>query len=138
MDVLYPATIEECEEGGYLVQFVDFLEAYTDGKTHEEAVYNASEVLTLTIAGRLDEGIPIPEPSKNVAGTIYVSPDAKTQAALLLKRARADKSLAELARVLETSWDAAQRLENPKHWSSLRSIDRAAAALGKRLVLSLK
>jgi antitoxin HicB len=138
MDVLYPATIEECEEGAYLVQFVDFPEAYTDGKTHEEAVYNASEVLTLTIAGRFDEGIPIPEPSKDIVGAIYVSPDAKTQAALLLKRARADKSLAELARVLETSWDAAQRLENPKHWSSLRSIDRAAAALGKRLVLSLK
>jgi hypothetical protein len=34
-------------------------------------------------------------------------------------------------RALETSWDVAKRLENPNHWPSLKSLDRAAAALGK-------
>ena len=57
----------------------------------------------------------------------------------LCKRgARGDRSLAELARALETFWPVAKRLEDPKHWPSLRTLDRAAAALGKRLVLSFE
>ena len=43
-----------------------------------------------------------------------------------------------LARALETSWPAAKRLEDPTQWPSLKTLDRAAAALGKRLVLSLE
>jgi antitoxin HicB len=49
-----------------------------------------------------------------------------------------ERTLAELARVLETSWPAAKRLEDPTHWPSLKTLDRAAAALGKRLVLTLE
>lgn len=59
----------------------------------------------------------------------------KTQAALLFIMARADTKLSNLARALETSWPAAKRLEDPHHWPSLRQLERAAAALGKRLVL---
>ena len=33
---------------------------------------------------------------------------------------------------------AAQRLEDPHHWPSLKQLDRAAKVLGKRLVLSLE
>jgi antitoxin HicB len=135
MEILYPARIVP-DEGGYFVQFVDLDEAFTDGQTMEEALFNAVEVLTLTLRGRVEEGLPLPEPSENVEGAFYVAPDAKTQAALLLKRARGARSHAELARALETSWDVAKRLEDPGHWPSLKSLDRAAAALGKRLVLS--
>ena len=45
---------------------------------------------------------------------------------------------AELARSLETSWPSAQRLENPRHSPTLRQLEKAAAALGKRLVLALE
>jgi hypothetical protein len=31
-----------------------------------------------------------------------------------------------------------QRLEDPKHWPSLRQLENAASALGKRLVLSFE
>jgi antitoxin HicB len=57
---------------------------------------------------------------------------------LLIRRARGDRSLAELARALETSWPSAQRLENPRHSPTLRQLEKAAAALGKRLVLALE
>jgi antitoxin HicB len=46
--------------------------------------------------------------------------------------------LAELARSLQTSWPSAQRLENPRHSPTLRQLEKAAAALGKRLVLALE
>ena len=52
--------------------------------------------------------------------------------------ARGERSLAELARSLQTSWPSAQRLENPRHSPTLRQLEKAAAALGKRLVLALE
>ena len=67
-----------------------------------------------------------------------IAPDARTQAALLIRRARGDRSLAELARALETSWPSAQRLESPHRSPTLRQLEKAAAALGKRLVLALE
>jgi hypothetical protein len=54
----------------------------------DEALFNASEVLTLTLEGRLQEGMPIPEPGAKAEGAHYVAPDAKTQATLLLCAAR--------------------------------------------------
>ena len=68
----------------------------------------------------------------------YVTPDAKTQAALLLRAARGERPVSDVARALETSWPAAKRLEDAKHWPSLKTLDRAARVLGKRLVLSFE
>lgn len=137
MDIRYPALLKP-ETTGFFVQFVDLEEAFTEGETLDEALFNAVEVLTLTLEARLEENQPIPEPASSVADAHYIAPDAKTQAALLVRRARGERSLAELARALETSWPAAQRLEDAKHWPSLKQLEKAAAALGKRLVLSLE
>jgi antitoxin HicB len=137
MDIRYPATLTEETDGGFLVQFVDFEEAFTEGDTLEEALFNAAEVLTLTLDGRMDECLPIPMPSV-VADARLIAPSAKVQAALLVRRARADRPFADLARALDTSWPAAKRLEDPHHSPSLRQLERAAAALGKRLVLSFE
>ena len=138
MDIRYPATIETQNDGSYLVQFVDLPDTFTEGQTQEEALFNAVEVLSAMLAWRLDQSKEVPDPSQKVRGAHYVAPDAKTQAAMLLRLARGERTLAELARALETSWPAAKRLEDPTHWPSLKTLDRAAAALGKRLVLSLE
>jgi antitoxin HicB len=137
MEILYPAKVTQEADGMFFVQFIGLEEAFTDGETLEEALFNASEVLTLTLLGRMAEGMDIPQSEKGIEGAHYIAPDAKTQAALLLRQARGDRTFAELARALETSWDVAKRLEDANHWPSLRALDRAAAALGKRLVLSL-
>jgi transcriptional regulator with XRE-family HTH domain len=52
---------------------------------------------------------------------------------MLLRLARGERTLSELARAMETSRPAAKRLEDPTHGPSLKTLDRAAAALGKRL-----
>jgi len=135
MDVRYPARIEKQEPAGFFVQFIDLEDAFTEGATIEEALFNASEVLSGILQWRLDNDVEIPEPSAAVKGARFIAPDARTQAALLVRHARGEKSLADLARVLETSWPAAQRLENPHHWPTLRQIEKAAAACGKKLVL---
>ena len=138
MDIRYPATVEVQEDGSFFVQFLDFPDIFTEGHTVEEALFNASEVLSAMLAWRLDENKDLPAPGRKVEDAYSIAPDAKTQAAMLLRLARGERSLSDLARALETSWPAAKRLEDPTHWPSLKTLERAAAALGKRLVLTLE
>lgn len=138
MEIRYPAKLELQSDGSYLVTFVDLPDTFTEGQDKEEALFNASEVLSGMLGWRLDEAKDVPAPTQKIRGAHYVAPDAKTQAAMLLRLARGDRSLSELARALETSWPSAKRLEDPTHWPSLKTLDRAAAALGKKLVLSLE
>jgi antitoxin HicB len=136
MKSAYPAKISP-EDGGFVVQFIDLDEAFTEGDTLDDALFNAAEVLTLTLEGRIEEGAAIPEPSQNIEGAHYVNPDAKTQAAMLLRHIRGKRSMADLAKGLDTSWASAARLEDPSHWPSLKTLDRAARVLGKRLTLDM-
>ena len=53
----------------------------------------------------------------------YIAPEVNVQAALLIRKARAGRPLADLARILDASWP---------------SVDKAAAALNKRMVLSFE
>jgi antitoxin HicB len=138
MDIRYPAKIEMQEDGKFFVQFVDFDDIFTEGDSKEEAQFNAVEALSGMLAWKIDNGSPIPAPSRRLKRVDYIAPDSKTQAAMLLRLARGERTLSDLARALETSWPAAQRLEDAKHWPSLKTLERAAAALGKRLVLVLE
>jgi antitoxin HicB len=138
MEIRYPAVLENQPNGGFFVSFVDLPDTFTEGETKEEALFNASEVLSAMLVWRLEEAKDVPAPSQKVKGAHYIAPDAKTQAAMLLRLARGERSLSELARALETSWPSAKRLEDASHWPSLKTLDRAAAALGKKLVLVLE
>jgi len=136
MNLAYPYVVET-QDGGFFVQFVDLEEAFTEGATPEEAAFNASEVLSGILAYRLEHGDDIPVPS-SANGHPVALPSASVQSALLIRHARGHRPLSELARALDTSWPSAQRLENPHHWPSLKQLDKAARALGKRLVLSIE
>jgi len=141
MKFIYPAHIKKDKDGRFLVQFKDFSEAITEGETLEEALFNAQDVLALTIESRIDEGEEIPNPSNLTAKSIYwISPPARIQSALLIHRIRKEKkkTVAELARSLNTSWLSASRLENPRHSPNLKQLERAAAALGKQVVIQLQ
>ena len=138
MDIRYPAVLETQENGALLVRFVDLEDTFTEGATPDEALFNGAEVLSAMPGCRLDHDLPVPDPSPAGEGMYLIAPDARTQAALLIRRARGNRSLAELARSLQTSWPSARRLENPRHSPTLRQLEKAAAALGKRLVLALE
>lgn len=138
MSTNYPYTIEADEDGFLFVQFIDLEEAFTQGETIEEAVFNAEEVLSAMLAYRLENNQEIPEPSPCPNNGYSVSPRPEVQAALLFRKARGNKPLSELANAMNTSWPAAQKLEDPHHWPSLKQLDKAARALGKRLILSLE
>ena len=138
MNVLYPAIFEyDRSEKRYTVSFPELPECITEGESLEEALFNASEVLTLTLEGRMDEGAEIPMPLTH-KGTKLIAPSARAQAALLMRWAKGEHTTAEIARALNTSWPAVSRLEDPHHWPNLRQLERAAAAIGQRLVISLE
>ena len=60
---VFPAVFETEKEGGYSVYFPDIEGCYTSGKTLEEAMLNAEDVLCLTLYDREESKEPIPEPS---------------------------------------------------------------------------
>lgn len=136
MNTSYPYTLELQPNGAFFVQFIDLEEAFTEGETEEQCAFNATEVLTGILAQRLENGdtIPLPSPAQ---GHPVATPEASVQAALLLHFAREGHTLSELARAMGTSWPAAQRLMRPNN-PTIKQLERAAAALGKRLVLSLE
>lgn len=139
MKIEYPAILSSAEEGGYLVNFPDFEGGvFTEGEALEDTLHNATEVLDLVLEDRLAKGEQIPEPGRSIEGAYMISPDAKIQSALLVRFTRGSRPLTDLAKSLKTSWPAASRLEDPRHWPSLRQLDKAAQALGKQLILSFK
>ena len=140
MKFQYPAKILIDENGRYFVQFLDIEEAITEGETLEEAIFNAQEALTLSLEGRLDEKIDVPLPATIEGENIYrIVPSAMVQSALLIHESRKNKlSMAEFARMLQTSWPSASKLENPHNSPSIKTIEKAASALGKRLILSFE
>ena len=78
MKIEYPAQIKKEKDGIFFVSFPDIEEAMTQGETIEEAIFNASEVLTLTMEYRLDEEQEIPESSQITGSDIHlISPGAK-------------------------------------------------------------
>jgi len=137
LNLLYPAKIKKGDDGRYFVKFLDIKEAITEGETLEEALFNASEVLTLSLEGLAEDEFEIPDPSDIKAEDVYqVAPSARVQSAILLRKARGEKTISDIARLLETSWAAASRLEDPKHWPRLKQLEKAAAVLGKQVVIS--
>jgi antitoxin HicB len=139
-DFAYPARIVKHKQGAYEVNFVDLDDAFTEGDTLEEALDYASEVLSGVILTRLAHEMGVPKPSKSVKGknVFYVLPDGKTQSALLIREAFAGQNVAKIARSMETSWPAVNRLKNPGHWPTLKLLERALRAAGKQLVIGMK
>jgi antitoxin HicB len=132
--VKFAAIFEPQPEGGYTVTFSDIPEAITEGDTKDECLHNAQEVLTLCLEQRMDDGETIPDAS-TVKGGIWIEPSAAMQAAVLVRawRTKQGKTVSEIARTLNTSWAAAQKLESHRANPTLRQLERTAAALGKRL-----
>jgi antitoxin HicB len=136
----FPAKVIKRKRGAFEVSFIDIDEAFTEGATLDEALDNASEVLSGVILTRLAHNLEIPKPSRTAKGknVHFVLPDGKTQSALIIREAFAGKNVAKIARDMDTSWPAVNRLRNPAHWPTLKLLERALRAAGKQLVITMK
>jgi antitoxin HicB len=124
------------EVGGYVVTFPDFGYGVTQGETSEEAMAMARDLLTLTLADFIREGKPLP-PAKRHRGSKYQPVELPTLQSLKVDLYSAFLSSgmkkAELARRIGIPKTHIDRLFSLRHRSRLDQIERAFAALGKRL-----
>jgi antitoxin HicB len=131
----YPAHLAPQKEGGYVVTFPDIPEAITQGEDVEDALSHAADVLESALDYYIEDGLPIPVPSKPKRGQHVVELPASYAAKLLLLNEMAAQKVrpAELARRMKMTRQEVNRLIDWRHTSKIDGIASALKVLGKNL-----
>jgi antitoxin HicB len=131
----YPAHFEAAKEGGFVVTFPDIPEAITQGESVEDALLHAADVLESALDYYIEEGLPIPAPSKPKRGQHLVEMPASYTAKILLLNEMAAQKVrpAELARRLKVTPQELTRLIDVHHTTKIDGIAGALKALGKTM-----
>lgn len=134
----YPARFDQGDDG-ITVTFRDVPEAITCGFDEAEAMSMASDALETALSLYLRAGAP-PSASEPQPGERLVAVSALGSAKLALHEAMREQGVgkAELARRLGRHLPQIDRLLDLCHQSKLEQMERALAALGKRLVVEVK
>ena len=124
-------------EGGFIISFRDIPEAITEADTIEDCLVEAADCLEEAIAGRIDDGLNIPRPSKPRRSEYLILVPAHTaiKAALYLTMLDKEVNKSELARRLKIDVREVRRMLNPHHGTKLPAMEQALRALGKHIEL---
>lgn len=138
--ITYPIDLKK-DDDTYMVTFPDFPEAITYGETKEEALERAVDCLDTALAYRIKDKEEIPSSSsvkvKNKK-TITASALMAAKVMLYQEMHRLKVNKAELGRRLHMDKKQIDRMVEPWHKSTLSQLEKAFAALGERLVVSIK
>ncbi|EOX8394845.1 type II toxin-antitoxin system HicB family antitoxin [Salmonella enterica] len=128
----YPVVLTP-DSGGYVVSFPDIPEALTQGDSREEALKNALDALVTAFEFYFEDGERIPEPG-NVTDD-FVEVPASMVAKVMLLNAWISSGLTqvELAQRMGIKKQEVTRLFDLKHSTKIDTIQKALAALGRRL-----
>jgi antitoxin HicB len=135
----WPVRLEPAEEGGFIVNFPDFSEGWSQGDDLEEALAQAADLLETMVANYMAEGWDLPEPSlARGRPLVRLAPviAAKAEVYRAMRQAGIDK--AELARRLGIAAKDVDRLFSIHHKMRFEQIEAALAVLGRRLVVSVE
>lgn len=140
---VFPAIIKYARsDRAYTVTFPDLPGCVTFGDTLDGAKRMAAEALSGYLASIFERNVRMPKPSKPKGKSAYlIRPETPVLAALSLRVLREELRLSqtEAAKRLGITYQAYQRLENPRSANpTLRTLEKVAKALGKRLVLTLE
>jgi antitoxin HicB len=137
----YPATLEQDEDGRFIVSFRDVPEALTSGETLGEALTEAVDCLVVALGGYVDgrRPRPIPRPSRSHRGEHAIAVPPLIAAKLALHDAIRDAGFipTALAERLGVSEPAARRLLDLGHRSRIEDVQSALANLGKRIEVTV-
>jgi antitoxin HicB len=135
----YPVRLEAAEEGGFVVNFPDFPEGWSQGDDREEALAQATDLLETMVANYMAEGWDLPEPSQARGRPIVrLAPLVAAKAEVYRAMHRAGIGKGELARRVGLAPEAVDQLFSIHHETALDQIEAALAALGRRLVVSIE
>lgn len=140
MEFIYSVALTpDTEDGGYVVTCRDLPEAITQSDSIEQALAEAADCLEEAIAGRIDDHGMIPPPSAPEYGEYPVALPIQTalKASLYLALQEAGINVAELAIRLGMAREQAQALLDPRVGGITSEMERALAAVGKRVALEV-
>jgi antitoxin HicB len=132
----YP--VELTPDGKFLmVTFPDIPEANSQGDSVEDALGMAKDALESAIDWYIEEGKPVPVPSKPKRGqhVVELLPSVAAKVLLLNEMLRQKVRPAQLARRIGTTPQEINRLTDIRHTTKIDRIDTALRALGKRLII---
>jgi antitoxin HicB len=135
MEHAFPYSFEPQKSGGVLVQFIDVPEAHTSGASEAEAGgAHALDCLIAALGGYVKLGREIPRPSSARGRPVVILPPLVAAKLALYEAMRAQRiTRTDLARRLGLQENGVRRLLDLDHRSHIDQVDRALAALGKRL-----
>ncbi len=123
------------QDVAYLVSFPEFPNVNTYGDTLAEALANASEALNGAIESDFERGFDLPKPKVH-RGKAYhdIAILPHIEIACRLRQLRNGRPQTEIARKLNVSYQAYQKLENPRRCNpTVKTLEKISAAFGKHL-----
>jgi antitoxin HicB len=134
----YPARFQPAKEGGFTVTFRDVPEAITEGDTMDEALAAASDALESALSFYIGDRRLLPSASAAKRGERMVELSALGMAKTALYEAMLAENVsrAELARRLSCHLEQVARLLDLTHASKFEQLERALAAVNRRMVVS--
>ena len=133
--MIYNCTIEK-EEDMLIVQFPDMPNIQTFGYTEEEALAMAKEALEGCLEADISHGNEIPPPSYAEGYSVTVA--SHIALAIRIRELRGGQSQTNIAKKLGMSYQAYQRLENPRKANpTVKTLEKIARVYGRELNISL-
>ena len=120
----------------YIASFPDFPNIITCGFSNEEARIMAKEALDGCLEADISRGLTIPPPSYKKGYPVSVS--SHIVLSLQLRELRGEHSQSDIARKLGLSYQAYQRLENPRKANpTVKTLEKIARIYGRELKVAL-
>jgi len=133
--MVYNCEIEQ-EGDMFLVRFPDMPNVLTFGDNHEHALEMAKEALEVCMESDISRGMSVPPPA--YAGGYPVRVASHIALSLRLRNLRGERSQTDIASKLGLSYQAYQRLENPRKANpTVKTLEKIARVYGRELSISL-
>ncbi len=125
MQFAYPASLSRAVPDETVVSFRDLPECLTSGRNVQEALSAAADALEEALAGRIDDGDPIPQPSAAEPGerNVSVPPGMAAKAALAMAFRESGLTRVGFAASLGVDEKVVRRMLDPRHATSPDRID---------------
>jgi antitoxin HicB len=139
MNLSYPVTLKHYQGGQVGAFFADVPEAITAGKNEAEALDLAQDALTVALSSYLDDGRPLPLPSKAKRGQPLVILPPRIAIKLAIHEAMCEQEVTQvqLGELLCIDGRQVRRILDLDHESKLSQLEAALAALGLRASVSV-
>jgi len=139
MNMSYPVSFKHYQGGHVGAFFVDVPEAITAGSNEAEALDRAQDALTVALSSYLDDGRPLPIPSKAKRGQPLVVLPPRVAIKLAIHAAMCEQGItqARLGELLRIDGRQVRRILNLDHESKLSQLEAALGALGLRASVSV-